>query len=95
MFSEDELSRTDDQHISVGYHIRSFGNPSERIFQFACGRIPEFVDYASKNYWLVIGEWSLAKTDCTKWLNGRGNGARWDGTFGQVRSTLDRWMNMH
>lgn len=88
MFSEDELSRTDDQHITVCRHFRRLGNPNERIFQFACGRIPEFVDYASKNNWLVIGEWSLAKTDCTKWLNGRGNGARWDGTFGQVRSIL-------
>jgi len=63
---------------------------NERTLQFACGRIPEFTSYASKNNWLVIGEWSLAKTDCTKWLNGRGNGARWDGTFGQVRLPLVR-----
>ncbi|EPS44393.1 hypothetical protein H072_1582 [Dactylellina haptotyla CBS 200.50] len=29
----------------------------------------------------MVGEWSQADTDCTKYLNGVGNGARWDGTF--------------
>jgi glucan 1,3-beta-glucosidase len=30
---------------------------------------------------LVIGEWSLAATDCAFWLNGRGTGSRYDGSF--------------
>jgi glucan 1,3-beta-glucosidase len=30
----------------------------------------------------MVGEWSQADTDCTKYLNGVGNGARWTGTFG-------------
>jgi glucan 1,3-beta-glucosidase len=29
----------------------------------------------------MVGEWSLATTDCAKWLNGYGSGARFDGTF--------------
>ncbi|KAH8813093.1 glucan 1,3-beta-glucosidase [Xylogone sp. PMI_703] len=29
----------------------------------------------------VVGEWSGAQTDCAKWLNGLGKGARYDGTF--------------
>ena len=29
----------------------------------------------------MSGEWSNAITDCAKWLNGRGVGARYDGTF--------------
>ena len=29
----------------------------------------------------VVGEWSLATTDCARWLNGFGAGARFDGTF--------------
>ncbi|KAK6539410.1 hypothetical protein TWF694_009635 [Orbilia ellipsospora] len=29
----------------------------------------------------MVGEWSQADTDCTEFLNGVGNGARWDGTF--------------
>jgi len=31
--------------------------------------------------WLVCGEWTGAMTDCAKWLNGRGTGARFDGTL--------------
>ncbi|KAI9735756.1 MAG: exo-1,3-beta-glucanase [Claussenomyces sp. TS43310] len=31
--------------------------------------------------WLVVGEWTGAQTDCAKWLNGLGKGARYDGTF--------------
>ncbi|KAL3229589.1 hypothetical protein RNJ44_01725 [Nakaseomyces bracarensis] len=32
-------------------------------------------------HWTVAGEWSAALTDCTKWLNGVGIGARYDGSF--------------
>lgn len=31
--------------------------------------------------WTVTGEWSAARTDCTKYLNGIGRGARWEGKF--------------
>ncbi|KAI9758610.1 MAG: hypothetical protein M4579_002986 [Chaenotheca gracillima] len=31
--------------------------------------------------WTVVGEWTGAQTDCAKWLNGLGKGARYDGTF--------------
>lgn len=30
--------------------------------------------------WVVVGEFSPASTDCAKYLNGRGVGARYDGT---------------
>ncbi|OCB84685.1 glycoside hydrolase family 5 protein [Sanghuangporus baumii] len=30
---------------------------------------------------MIVGEWSTANTDCAKWLNGRGIGSRWDGTW--------------
>ncbi|KAL2350829.1 glycoside hydrolase superfamily [Cryomyces antarcticus] len=36
---------------------------------------------ASNNKWTISGEWTGAQTDCAKWLNGRGKGARYDGTF--------------
>lgn len=29
----------------------------------------------------VVGEWSLATTDCAQWLNGYGTGARYEGKF--------------
>jgi len=33
------------------------------------------------NKWVISGEWTGAQTDCAKWLNGLGRGARYDGTF--------------
>lgn len=30
---------------------------------------------------MIVGEFSGAMTDCAKWLNGRGRGARYDGTY--------------
>lgn len=38
-------------------------------------------DYANAPLWLMVGEWSLARTDCAKWLNGRGIGSRYDGSY--------------
>ncbi|KAF3934249.1 hypothetical protein ABW19_dt0203056 [Dactylella cylindrospora] len=35
----------------------------------------------------MVGEWSQADTDCTKYLNGVGNGARWTGTFSDTLGT--------
>ncbi|KAI1764497.1 glucan 1,3-beta-glucosidase precursor [Hypoxylon sp. FL1150] len=35
----------------------------------------------ASNKWTISGEFSGALTDCAKWLNGRGVGARYDGTF--------------
>lgn len=35
----------------------------------------------SEGHWTVAGEFSAALTDCTKWLNGVGVGARYDGSF--------------
>lgn len=37
--------------------------------------------YSSSPLWLMVGEWSLASNDCQKYLNGRGVGARYDGTY--------------
>jgi len=31
--------------------------------------------------WTVVGEWTTASTDCAKYLNGRGTGARYDGSL--------------
>jgi hypothetical protein len=37
--------------------------------------------YTSFHLWTVVGEWTLASTDCARCGNGRGTGARYDGTF--------------
>ena len=37
--------------------------------------------YSQSPLWLVVGEWSLATTDCAYWLNGRGVGVRYEGSY--------------
>ncbi|KAH8878926.1 glycoside hydrolase [Thozetella sp. PMI_491] len=53
--------------------------------QFACQTYSEqvtlSVDTSTGFGPTMVGEWSQADTDCTKYLNGVGNGARWVGTF--------------
>ncbi len=36
---------------------------------------------SDESLWAITGEWSAALTDCTKWLNGAGRGARYDATY--------------
>jgi glucan 1,3-beta-glucosidase len=36
----------------------------------------------------MVGEWSQAGTDCAKYLNNVGNGARWNGTYGEGEGAL-------
>ncbi|KAJ7597692.1 exo-beta-1,3-glucanase [Mycena floridula] len=38
-------------------------------------------ELSSFDLWTIVGEWTPAMTDCAKYLNGRGIGARYDGTF--------------
>ncbi|KAG8683550.1 exo-1,3-beta-glucanase, partial [Ceratobasidium sp. 395] len=65
VFSDGEVARSFDEHIQS---VCDFG-------------INTVGSYASKNLPTVVGEWSNAMTDCAKYLNGRPNGARYDGTF--------------
>ncbi|KAL8629002.1 hypothetical protein Q9189_005301 [Teloschistes chrysophthalmus] len=52
-------------------------SPSEHV-STACALGPKL---KGTNKWVVVGEWTGAQTDCAKWLNGLGKGARYDGTF--------------
>jgi len=36
---------------------------------------------SSFHLWTIVGEWSAAATDCARDLNGRGKGARYDGSL--------------
>jgi glucan 1,3-beta-glucosidase len=51
--------------------------PCDHI-QSACANGPKVT---GTDKWLVVGEWTGAQTDCAKWLNGLGKGARYDGTL--------------
>jgi len=49
--------------------------------QSACGNAGRLIDYNQNNIWTIVGEWTPAMTDCAKYLNGRGVGARYDGSI--------------
>ncbi|KAF8983682.1 glycoside hydrolase superfamily [Cyathus striatus] len=36
---------------------------------------------ATEDIWVVVGEWTPAAIDCARYLNGRGVGARYDGSY--------------
>jgi len=52
-------------------------SPSAHV-STACALGPKLVN---TDKWTIVGEWTGAQTDCAKWLNGLGKGARYDGTF--------------
>lgn len=52
-------------------------NPCAHV-QAACANSAPL---ASTDKWTIVGEWTGAQTDCARWLNGLGLGARYDGTL--------------
>jgi glucan 1,3-beta-glucosidase len=49
--------------------------------QSACGNAAALSDFNNNQMPTIVGEWTAAMTDCAKYLNGRGNGARYDGSI--------------
>ena len=54
------------------------GRTFEQHTQAACELTSTFSQF---NLWVIVGEWTPAYTDCAKYLNGRGIGARYDGSY--------------
>ncbi|EKM84058.1 hypothetical protein AGABI1DRAFT_51741 [Agaricus bisporus var. burnettii JB137-S8] len=50
----------------------------QQHIQSACSSGPGL---ASAPLWAIVGEWTPAANDCAKYLNGRGVGSRYDGSF--------------
>ncbi|KAH9942759.1 glycoside hydrolase [Amylocystis lapponica] len=73
--------------VIMDYHEYQIFNYEQLAFSYSahidasCQQIPALTAYAKSNLVTIIGEWSTAITDCAQWLNGRGVGARWDGTW--------------
>jgi len=64
------------------YQIFSNAEVSRSIqdhVNYACGAARSSITDTDK--WTIVGEWTSALTDCAQWLNGLGNGARYDGTL--------------
>ena len=49
--------------------------------QSACSNAGPLSTYNQNQLWTIVGEWTPAMTDCAKYLNGRGVGARFDGSI--------------
>ena len=47
----------------------------------ACGNAGPLSEFNENQLWTIVGEWTPAMTDCAKYLNGRGVGARYDGSI--------------
>lgn len=63
------------------YQIFSAGELQRSMddhIDFACQQGREHLE---EPHWNIIGEWSAALTDCARWLNGVGRGARWSGDY--------------
>jgi len=61
---------------------------------YSCQVMDNLTAFADSNMWTIIGEWTTAPTDCAMWLNGRGVGARWDGTWQPNNPTFGSCTNM-
>lgn len=78
MFSQEEVSQSQSAHIAVCILWSPYGR-GLILCQSACAQGANVQSLTS--LWTVVGEWTTASTDCAKYLNGRGLGARFDGTF--------------
>ncbi|PWN30870.1 glycoside hydrolase [Jaminaea rosea] len=78
------------QNVLLDHHIYSIFN--ENIYlshkdrlQYYCNQRGDISSANGKHY-LVTGEWTTSPTDCTRYLNGRGIGSRYDGSYSGFNS---------
>lgn len=72
-----------DTHIYSVFVIDQVAMSNSDRLNFYCNMAGSISSSNSNNLWTIVGEWTTAPTDCAKYLNGRGVGARYDGSFGQ------------
>ena len=47
----------------------------------ACSTAGDLESFSANQLFTIVGEWTPAMTDCAKYLNGRGVGSRYDGSY--------------
>ena len=67
-----------DMHVYQIFVKGQVAQSPQEFFTNACGYGPQIKAAA---HWTIVGEWSGALTDCAKYLNNKGAGARYDGTY--------------
>ncbi|KAJ7459150.1 exo-beta-1,3-glucanase [Mycena galericulata] len=72
------------QGVAMDTHIYTIFSGAEVAMTHAqhistvCGKQSSL---SSFDLWVIVGEWTPAATDCAKYLNGRGVGSRYDGSY--------------
>lgn len=67
-----------DTHIYQMFSDEQVAYNYSQHIEEACSHGSSLADF---DLWIIVGEWTPASTDCAKWLNGRGTGARYDGSM--------------
>jgi len=67
-----------DTHIYQMFSQSGVAQTNAQHLASACSNAQSLAGF---DLWLVVGEWTPAMTDCAKYLNGRGVGARYDGSY--------------
>ncbi|EIW86986.1 glycoside hydrolase family 5 protein [Coniophora puteana RWD-64-598 SS2] len=72
------------QGVAMDTHIYQMFSDQNNALSYqghinqACGQASSLSGF---DLWLIVGEWTPAATDCAKYLNGRGVGSRYDGSY--------------
>lgn len=67
-----------DTHIYQIFSDDLVALTEDQHISLACSQSSELATF---DLWTIVGEWTPARTDCAKYLNGRGIGARYDGSM--------------
>ncbi|KAJ6469655.1 exo-beta-1,3-glucanase [Mycena vitilis] len=67
-----------DTHIYTIFSVPEVQMSQSQHIDTVCGKQGSL---SSFDLWLIVGEWTPAATDCAKYLNGRGVGSRYDGSY--------------
>lgn len=85
------------QNVAMDHHEYQVFDPSlvamtpQQHVQLVCSSAES---YNGADKWTFVGEWTGAMTDCAKYLNGFGVGARYDGTYPGTTKVGDcSWQN--
>ncbi|KAH7910927.1 glycoside hydrolase family 5 protein [Hygrophoropsis aurantiaca] len=67
-----------DTHIYQMFSVQGVAMTNQQHISQACSAGSGLSNF---DLWTIVGEWTPASTDCAKYLNGRGVGSRYDGSY--------------
>ncbi|KAH8835533.1 exo-1,3-beta-glucanase [Flagelloscypha sp. PMI_526] len=70
-----------DTHQYTMFTLDQIARSDSQKIQAACNLGPTISNFSQNQLWTVVGEWTPAGDDCAKYLNGRGTGNRYEGTY--------------